>query len=189
MRKWLSTALLTALAWGVLSACTGGGAGTGPTPAVSSSADVKTLLNLGIQQAGAGQNDTARATFQQVLALDPQNKYAWFNLGYLAQQANAPTEAVTDYDKALATDPNYTPAMYNKAIVLEATDVPGAIALYRKILTINPKASTTHVRLGILLDRTGDKSGAQAEFSSAVALDPQLLSAVPAAYRDLAKGQ
>ncbi len=188
MRKRLGTALVTAVVLGVLSACTGGGGG-GATPAVSASNNGDALLSLGIQQATAGQAAAARATFQQLLALDPQNKYAWFNLGYLAQQANTPTEAVTDYDKALATDPNYTPAMYNKAIVLESSDVAGAIALYRKILVINPKASTTHVRLGLLLDKTGDKTGAQTEFTAAVALDSKLLSSVPAAYRSLAQGQ
>lgn len=147
------------------------------------------LLNLGIQQGTAGNLDSAKATFQRVVSFDKNNKYAWFNLGVMAQSKGATDEANKDYDTAIAADPNFTSALYNKAILMESSNVDGAVALYQKILTLNAKASTTFLRLGLLLDKKGDHAGALANFHSAIALDGTLIGVVPATYQDQVRGK
>ena len=59
------------------------------------------------------------ATFQDVLAVDPSNVYANYDLGVIAQSNGDSPEAISYYNKALAANTTYTPAMYNEAILLE----------------------------------------------------------------------
>ncbi|MGC4894992.1 tetratricopeptide repeat protein [Micromonospora sp. DT31] len=141
------------------------------------------LLQQGVQQGQAGQADEAKKTFEKVLSLQADNKFAWFNLGYLAQSRGLGSEAVTNYDKALEIDGSYRPAMFNKALLLEAEKPDEALALYRKIVDADKAASTAYLRLGVMLDRREDQKGARAAFTSAVAADGSLASAVPAKYR------
>ena len=49
--------------------------------------------------------------------LDPQNKYAYYNLGYIAQVRGDKANAESQYKLALAVDPKYDPALYNPALV------------------------------------------------------------------------
>jgi tetratricopeptide (TPR) repeat protein len=166
-------------------ACTSGDTPKNGPSSLSQAAlnDPTAVLNQGLQQAKARDFDGARKSFQRVIALDKNNKYAWYNLGVIAQTAGSKDEAVKDYDAALAIDPNFTSALYNKAIVLEPANMDAAIDLYRKVLVINKSASTTYLRLGLLLDHKGDHNGARDNFRQAVTLDPTLLNAVPQSYR------
>lgn len=132
------------------------------------------LLNTGIAQATAKQYQQAETTFHDVLVLSPNNKFAWYNLGLIAQVENRASEAAADYSKAVSIDPKYTPAMYNKAILLEHTDVHSALALYQQITAINPKAATAYLRESFVYGRLGDKSKAKQARSQALALDPSL---------------
>lgn len=132
------------------------------------------LLNTGISQATAKQYPQAETTFRDVLVLSPNNKFAWYNLGLIAQVQNHGSEAVADYSKAVSIDPKYTPAMYNKAILLEHTDVNSALALYQQITAINPKAATAYLRESFVYDHLGDKSRAKQARAHALALDPSL---------------
>ncbi|MFY1623092.1 tetratricopeptide repeat protein [Micromonospora sp. WMMD723] len=157
------------------------GSGDGAqTPASPKPAD---LLQQGIQQGQAGQTDRAKETFQKVLSIQADNKFAWFNLGYLAQSQGATAEAVTAYDRVLEIDGSYRPAMYNKAILLEEQNPDEAILLYRKIVEADRSASTAYLRLGLVLDRRNDPAGAGVAFASAVRADAKLAPAVPVQYR------
>ncbi|GIJ81445.1 Tetratricopeptide repeat-containing protein [Micromonospora phaseoli] len=141
------------------------------------------LLKLGVEQGQAGKFDEAKATFEKVLAAEAENKFAWFNLGFIAQSRNHSDEAISNYDKALATDANYKPALYNKAIALESKDPTTSMDIYRKLVSIDNKSSTAYLRLGMLLSESGDDAGARDAFKAAVRLDKGLTSAVPAKYR------
>src|SRR5262249_27601789 len=97
----------------------------------------------------------------------------------IAQNKGDEDAAVKYYDKALATDPEYTPAMFNKAIILEATDPAKAIALYEKIVSIDPKAATAYLRLSFLYADAGDDAKAKDAHDKAIALDPSLAGVTP----------
>ncbi|MER7586736.1 tetratricopeptide repeat protein [Micromonospora sp. NPDC127501] len=141
------------------------------------------LLKLGVEQGQAGNFDAAKATFEKLLDAEADNKFAWFNLGYIAQSRNQADEAISNYDKALAADANYKPALYNKAIALEGKAPTTAIDIYRKVVSIDDKSSTAYLRLGMLLSQSGEDAAARDAFKAAIRLDKGLTSAVPAKYR------
>ena len=142
--------------------------------AQSPTASATALINTGIAQANARQYQQAETTFRDVLVLSPKNKFAWYNLGLIAQVQNQSSPALADYSKALSIDPKYTPAMYNKAILLERTNLHSALALYQQITAINPKAATAYLRESFVYDRLRDKSKAAQARTDALALDPTL---------------
>jgi len=152
---------------------------TSSTPLDSRSAN--TLIETGIAQANAKRYQQAETTFRNVLVLSPGNKFAWYNLGLLAEVQNHPSAALTYYSNALTTDPRYTPAMYNKAILLEDGDLHSALALYQRITSINPKAATAYLRESFVYARLGDKTNASQARARAVALDHSLAAVSPPA--------
>lgn|GEM_PF-2511502 len=155
-----------------------------PTPAADTQVDPSNLVNLGIEQGKSGDIEKAKATFEQALATDSENKFAWFNIGYIAHSQNQIDDAITNYDKALAIDPDFKPAIYNKAIAIEPNHAGSAIDLYKKILALDKNASTAYVRLGILLADEGDTAGARNAFDAAVEVDPALVPVIPEEYRE-----
>jgi tetratricopeptide (TPR) repeat protein len=151
--------------------------GSSPTTvagAKSSPAAVQALLNEGISQAQAKMLDQAADTFKNVLLLSPKNVYALYNLGVIDQTENNTAGALSYYNQALSADGTYTPAMYNKAIVLEATNLDAALSLYEKIVVINPKASTAYLHMAFVYAKQGHSAKAEAARAKAIALDPSL---------------
>ena len=169
--------MLLAVACLGLAGCGSGGSSshTSSGKSVGSTAlSAAALINQGIAEANAKQYQQAETTFRDVLVLSPENKFAWYNLGLLAQVQNKAADALVDYSRAISIDPKYTPAMYNKAILLERTNLRSALALYQQITSINPKAATAYLREGFVYQRLGDKSGAKQARGRAVALDSRL---------------
>jgi Tfp pilus assembly protein PilF len=142
--------------------------------AASSAAAVQVLLKQGINQAQAKMYDQAVTTFNNVLAIDPNNVYALYNLGVINQTQNNTTAALDYYSRAVTADSTYTPAMYNKAIILESTDLNAALTLYKQIVAINPKASTAWLRMAFIYAKQGQPALANAARAKAVSLDPTL---------------
>lgn len=175
-------AVLVALvaAAGIVTGCGSGGTDlasrskSSQTTAQAAARSVAALINTGIAQANAKQYQQADTTFRDVLVLSPHNKFAWYNLGLLAQVQNRAAAALAAYAQALSADPKYTPAMYNKAILLERTNLRSALALYQQITSINPKAATAYLREGFVYARLGDKTRAKQARARAIALDGSL---------------
>lgn len=135
---------------------------------------VDRLISTGLEQIAAGEEDEARATFATVLELDPDNPYAAYNLGYLAQAAGDEAEAARQYSDLLATAPDFAPAIYNLAILTEPRDLPAAVALYRRVLRQNPEDAAAHMRLGFALEHLGQQAEGGRHLAAAVRLDPSL---------------
>ncbi|MBV9367520.1 MAG: tetratricopeptide repeat protein [Solirubrobacterales bacterium] len=139
------------------------------------------LIGAGIMQANAKQYQQAETTFHDVLVIDPANKYAWYNLGLIAQEQNQASKAIADYTRAISIDARYTPAMYNQAILLERTDLHAALSMYQRITSINSKAATAFLREGWVYDRLGEKAQGAKSHARAVALDARLAAVRPPA--------
>lgn len=172
-------ALLTAACLAIAGCGSGGSdhkssSGSSSASAAGIARSAAALLNAGIAQANAKQYQAAETTFRNVLVISPSNKLAWYNLGLLAQIQNQPASALSAYSKALAIDPRYTPAMYNKAILLERKDPHAALALYKQVTSINPKAATAYLRESFVYGRLGDKRSAGQARARAIALDKRL---------------
>ena len=135
---------------------------------------VAALLEVGVQRTSRKDWQGASTTFQDVLAINPNNVYALYDLGVI-EQANAnPAGAIGFYNRALAVSKEYTPAMYNKAILLESSNPQQAIALYQEIVGINPRASTAYLRMAFVQAEQGNLAEARAADAKAVAIDPTL---------------
>jgi tetratricopeptide (TPR) repeat protein len=177
----ISAAVLAMVATAAV-ACSSSSATTAATssPRKTSSASladgsqVTSLLQSGLTQADKKNWSVATTTFKKVLAINPGNVYANYDLGWIAQSTGNSNEAIGYYTKALAANAAYTPAMYNEAILLETSHPQQAIAVYKKIVSIDPKASSAYLRLALVQAEQGDTTDAKANDAKAVALDPAL---------------
>jgi tetratricopeptide (TPR) repeat protein len=135
---------------------------------------VAALLQAAIEQARRKDWPAATRTFHSVLAIDPRNVYALYDLGVIDETNNKAAQALAHYDQALAVNDRYTPAMYNKAILLEGSRPTEAIALYRRIVAINPQAATAYLRMAFIDAEQGALTQAKAADARAIAIDPSL---------------
>ena len=177
--------LLVATSLGLIAtACGGDGESKADAAARSSSARAAaaTLVQQGLDQLTAGDTVSARASFENVLAVDPDNVYGHFNLGVIAQQAGDIATAMTSYDAALAIDDTFAPALYNKAILTEALDLDAAVELYRRTVAAEPTMAAAHMRLGFALVHLGHKPEGRTYLARGVQLDPTLEDAEPPSY-------
>jgi tetratricopeptide (TPR) repeat protein len=149
-------------------------AATGTTTTTLSATDK--LLQDGLAAQGAGKLDDARALYLKVIAADPANKIAFYDLGVIYQQLNSTAEARDAYGKALAIDAKYQPALFNLAVLETPGDKAKAAALYQQILDINPNDANVHLNLGLLLRDMGRQADSDTHLKRAVELDPTLAS-------------
>src|SRR5262245_6972426 len=153
-----------------------------PTAAPTTN-DVDAMLRAAGDQMSRHDNAAAKDHIEQVLAADPTNAYAWYNLGVIADATQRTADAVNAYDHAIESDPTFTSAMYNKAILVETKHPDTAMKIYQQIIRINSNASTTYLRLGLLQAKAGQEAAAQRNFDHAVKLDRGLLEYVPGQFR------
>ena len=135
---------------------------------------VDSLFQSGLTQAERKKWSAATTSFQKVLAIDPSNFYADYDLGWIAQSRGSSNEALSYYKRCLAANASYTPAMYNEAILLETSDPQQAIGVYQKIVNIDPRASTAYLRLALVQAEQGDMTDAMANHAKAVSIDHAL---------------
>jgi tetratricopeptide (TPR) repeat protein len=177
----LSTAGLAIIATAVV-ACTsspssstaGKGGDVGGTTSATEAAQVPSLLETGIAQTSQQNWSAATTTFENVLAISPTNVYANYDLGVIAQTNGNSAEAIGYYNKALAANTAYTPAMYNEAILLESSQPQQAVAIYQKIIGIDPRAATAYLRMAVVQAEQGHLTEAKANDAKAVSLDSAL---------------
>jgi tetratricopeptide (TPR) repeat protein len=143
-------------------------------PASLADSQVTSLLQSGLKQADQKNWSAAMTTFKHVLAINPSNVYADYDLGWIAQSTAHSNEAISYYKKAIAANAAYTPAMYNEAILLESAQPQQAVALYQKIVSVDPKASSAYLRMALVQAEQGDMTAAKANDAKAVSLDPAL---------------
>lgn len=178
-------AALALLSLLVVTGCSGDDADKEPSSAASSSGDLSaadTLVQAALQQLDSGDDAKARATFENVLELDPANVYAHYNLGLLAQDAGDDELATKQYDAALEADPDFTSALYNKGIVLETSDLGAAVDLYRRALAADPDLAAAHMRLGFALLHLGKTDEAEEHLAKGVELDPSMAEVQAPSY-------
>lgn len=140
------------------------------------------LVQKGLQQLRDGDTAGAQATFEKVLTVNPDNKYAHFNLGVIAQQAGDDETAMAAYDAALDADEAFAPALYNKAILTEPSDLEAAVALYKRTVAADPKLAAAYMRLGFALVHLGRKDEGAKYLGKGVSLDPSMADVEAPSY-------
>ncbi len=103
------------------------------------------LYNLGLLYQENDQPQKAILAYETINKLDPSNKLAFFNIGYVnLVYLNKYAEGVTYFSKAIALDSRYTDAWYNRGYCYELLkDKEKAGNDYQQVLKLNvndPKA-------------------------------------------------
>ncbi|MFZ2064262.1 MAG: tetratricopeptide repeat protein, partial [Candidatus Binatus sp.] len=76
------------------------------------------MLQAGLAEQRAGKVVSAEEDYAIVLSLFPTNKFAWFDLGLMEQQAGRINEAILLYQDAMREDPNFSPAKDNMEYIM-----------------------------------------------------------------------
>jgi tetratricopeptide (TPR) repeat protein len=138
------------------------------------------VLSDALEAHAAGDLDEAVELYEEVLVLDPQNRFAYYNLGLIDQTRGLVDEAAQKYEQALAVAPGFTAAMFNLAIIRAGQGaIDEAIGLYREVIEINADDARAHLNLGFLLIQSGERTQGEDELAVAVELDPSLASRIP----------
>ena len=117
--------------------------------------------------------------FVAALDADPDNVFALYNLGFVAQSNGERPSAERYYRAALDEDPNFEAALFNLALLRErAGGTQEAIALYRRVVVVNADNAEAHLNLGLLLLEAGRQREGQAEIQAAIRLDRSLVDRV-----------
>jgi tetratricopeptide (TPR) repeat protein len=90
---------------------------------------------------------------------------AYLGLGYMAERAGRPVEALVAYERALEIDPQLNDALFNAAnVMLAAGRYPEATGAYERLLANAPWFFQARFNLGRLYERDGRLSEAGREY-------------------------
>ena len=88
-----------------------------------------------------GDYNKAIEGYTSILALEPRNKNAHFNLGFIHQEyLHVLNQAIKHYGNAIASDSSYFEAFYNRGLCFETLgNIQAAREDYKKALALNPE--------------------------------------------------
>ncbi len=164
--KTTRVALVLGLLATLLAAC-----GTPPT--------ATTLVALGLEAQLAGDLTTAQDNYQQAIKLDANSAVAHYDLGTVYDRHGKTSLAVGEYTAAVVIDPTFTDALFNLAVGTAPTNPSSAKELYLKVVSEQSGFAAAWLNLGFILQTEGNASGARADWSKAVVIDPSLASRIP----------
>jgi len=115
-------------------------AGAGGAPRAVTPEMLQGMLQAARSSLFEGRYGEAIAAYQAVLKRDPKNVDAMTHLGLIVAIGGHADAALETFDKALAIDPNYAPALLYRGQVLYESkqDATGAIRSWEKFLAIAP---------------------------------------------------
>jgi len=155
-----------------LVACGLVGGGSTTTPAPNASGDA---LQRGLAAHQAGRLDDAIKLYYEALAKEPNNKFAFFNLGQIEHTRNHLVGAEAWYRLALENDKSMPQALYNLALVrMTVNDATESASLLRRLIAVEPNNASAHWNLGVALRALGQTNDANTEFTTAQRLDARL---------------
>ena len=173
-RRWVVVAAVALLAVGLIGFLAG--RSTAPQEsALPDDASVEELLTEAVALHSGGVIDEAAKRYEAILAVEPDNVLALYNLGQITQQRGVLPTAIEYYDRALAADPTFSTAAFNRAIALrDLGRTDEAIAAFQALLDANPDSVGALFNLGNLYISLGDAERGVPLVNRAVELDPSL---------------
>ena len=121
---------------------------------------------------------TAEPLLKKVVAQDPDNFAAWFDLGFVYNALGRAEEATSAYRKSVAAKPGVFESNLNLGLMLAKTHQPDAEQFLRAATRLKPTAHVAEgqarawLSLGHLLE-TRDADGAIEAYKQAALLDPK----------------
>jgi len=136
--------------------------GTAAAPATDPSKPIppevfRGMLDAAHQALDAGQYQQAIAAYQAILKRDPKNVEAITHLGVILSVAGHDDSALEAFDKALAIDPNYIHAHWDKGRVLYESkkDYKATIQALEKFVALVPSGQDRDRALQMIQDAKG----------------------------------
>jgi Tfp pilus assembly protein PilF len=120
----------------------------------------------------------ARRAFERLLAVEPDDYTAHYNLGILSAKDRDWEQAAIQLRAASHIDPNAADA-YSAlgGVGLQRGDLSGAADALRKAIRLRPKFASAHYNLGLVLVKQQKRAEAANEFREALEADPQFTPA------------
>jgi cytochrome c-type biogenesis protein CcmH/NrfG len=115
---------------------------TGGAPRPVSPEVMRGMLQAARGSLSEGRYSEAIAAYQAVLKRDPKNVDAMTHLGLIVAIGGHADSALETFDKALAIDPDYAPALLYRGQVLYEMkkDVTGAVSAWERFIKVAPSA-------------------------------------------------
>ncbi|WP_413314725.1 tetratricopeptide repeat protein [Prochlorococcus sp. MIT 0703] len=102
----------------------------------------------------------------------------YFLIGTNKNELGDQQEAIADFNKAIAINPQIAPAYNNRGKAkMDLGDNQGAIADYSKAIAINPQYAYAYTNRGSAKMMLGDLQGAIADINKAISINPQFAGA------------
>lgn len=136
----------------------------------------KTAISTGLNAMENGDVEEARTAFSKAIKLDPTSAVAHYDLGVLVLQYDANPQVAADlFSTTLELDPNFTNALYNRALAYKSlARFDDAISDLRAVFAMKPTDANVMKKLGELLVQTGKLDEGTALLERAYELDPDL---------------
>jgi tetratricopeptide (TPR) repeat protein len=130
------------------------------------------LASLGIVHRRLGDTDLARADFEAVLALDPRNTNALFNLGEMEIEAGNPPAALRYFDQVIELyDEPVAPRLAAGVAAYQMGDLRRAHDELERVAAAAPELAEVHYYRALLREQQGDLDGALELYRRAVEVD------------------
>ena len=132
------------------------------------------LAHIGSCLSAMGRYQEAESYLRRAVAGidDPQTHY---NLGLLLSITNRPTEAIAEYEKALARDPMHADARLNMATALARQGkTEQASRELTRLVDQDPDNAVARTNLGVVLLQLGKIEQARVQLEAALRADPNL---------------
>ncbi|MGZ5423298.1 MAG: protein kinase domain-containing protein [Candidatus Aminicenantales bacterium] len=119
----------------------------------------------------------------EIIKFDPQDKRAHADLGWFYRNEKKPAEAVVEFEKALAIDPNFGYALNLLAYTYgDLGEKDKAIATFERYAATHPGEANPVDSMGDLFFLTGAFDKARAKYQQALAIRPDFPSTWKLAY-------
>ncbi|MCU0443567.1 MAG: tetratricopeptide repeat protein [Microscillaceae bacterium] len=137
-------------------------------------AHLESIFNRGMAYTQLGEYQLARLDFEKALSISPLNPQIYSELGVIKHLLADHRGALADLDKALELEPG-NPYRYSSRAYIRAHigDVWGAIDDYKEALALDPDDAIVYNNLGLLEEKIGYQTSAQANFAQADQLADQ----------------
>ena len=122
--------------------------------------------------------DEARKWAQKALDFNPQNYRAWYELGYIDAKRGDHKAAITDYQKAIAIQPDFAPLRRDLGMLyFQEQNFAEAAVHLAKAVELGLSDARFYNFLGISYSRIGRLQKAAAAYHEALKLDPNMADA------------
>lgn len=117
---------------------------------------------------------SARAAYEEMLALEPENSLAWANLGAVEQQAGKTDAAIAAFEKSVKFNPALVQSWNALGLLYhQRGDVYLAMSMFSRAIHQDPLDPRAHNYLAIVARARGWHSAAEAELQRAIELNPE----------------